>query len=91
MMAPPSYNKSKSYTRRARDCEALIEARPSLFFSGYEPVQGYPTFVRTARGAYLWDVDGNKYIDLLLGYGSVILGHGHPSVRRAVVDALDEL
>lgn len=39
-------------------------------------------FVKKANGAYIWDVDGNKYIDYRLGFGPVILGHSHPAVTR---------
>lgn len=37
-------------------------------------------FIKKANGAYIWDVDGNKYIDYRLGFGPVILGHSHPAV-----------
>ncbi len=54
------------------------------FFAPYPP-----TFERAA-GAAMWDVDGNRYVDFLLVYGAVILGHGHPSILRAVQDQLAE-
>ena len=41
------------------------------------------------RGAYTWDVDGNKYIDFVMGVGSVILGHNHPVVNKAIQDQLE--
>ena len=39
------------------------------------------------EGAYVWDMDGNRYIDYQLGFGPVILGHGHPTVVAAVAEA----
>lgn len=43
-----------------------------------------PYFVDRASGAYYWDVDGNRYIDFLCGYGPVVLGHNHDAVEDAV-------
>jgi glutamate-1-semialdehyde 2,1-aminomutase len=44
----------------------------------------YPQFMRSGRGARIWDVDGNEYVDLMCSYGPVILGHQHPAVEAAV-------
>lgn len=41
-------------------------------------------FIDNARGSHVWDVDGNEYIDYKLGYGPVIIGHGHPAVQDRV-------
>ncbi len=79
-----SLRSSQSLLARARKVEALIDARPGLFFTGVERIGGYPVFVERASGPYIWDVDGNQYIDFILGYGSVVLGHSHPAVARAV-------
>jgi len=49
-------------------------------------VGGEPIVIDHGQGAYLWDVDGNRYIDYIGSWGPMILGHGHP----AVVAALDE-
>ena len=43
----------------------------------------YPQFMRSGRGARVWDVDGNEYVDLMCSYGPVILGHQHPAVEEA--------
>jgi len=50
----------------------------------------FPLFFKRGNGAYLWDVDGNQYIDYALGMGPAILGHAHPDVNRAVSRSLDE-
>ncbi len=48
----------------------------------------YPPFMAEGRGSRLHDVDGNEYIDYLLGLGPMILGHRHPVVTKAVADAV---
>jgi glutamate-1-semialdehyde 2,1-aminomutase len=44
----------------------------------------FPLYIERAEGAYKWDVDGNRFIDFLVGHGSLLLGHGHPAVVEAV-------
>jgi glutamate-1-semialdehyde 2,1-aminomutase len=44
----------------------------------------YPQFMRAGKGARIWDVDGNEYVDLMCSYGPVVLGHRHPAVEEAV-------
>lgn len=48
-----------------------------------------PTFVKRGRGALVEDVDGQEYIDYVGAFGPMILGHAHPEVLRAVVDAAE--
>lgn len=57
--------------------------------SNYRFEPPYPTYFKRGSGSRLWDVDGKEYCDYLIGYGSIILGHGDPRVRRAVIEALD--
>ena len=54
-------------------------------------VQGVaPAYAARAEGAYVWDVDGNRYIDLPMALGPVILGHSHPAVTEAIERQLRE-
>ena len=53
----------------------------------FKAVGGTPVFVREAHGAYLTDVDGNRYLDYVLSWGPMIAGHAHPAVVAAVRDA----
>src|ERR1700730_4453786 len=46
----------------------------------------YPQFMRGGRGARVWDVDGNEYVDLICSYGPVVLGHQHPAVEAAAAE-----
>lgn len=45
----------------------------------------YPVYADHAEGAYVWDVDGNRYLDMVMGYGPVVLGHAEQRVTDAVV------
>jgi len=53
----------------------------------WKAVGGNPCFVNRARGAYLWDADDNRYVDVVCEWGPLIAGHAHPDVLRAVTDA----
>jgi len=53
----------------------------------FKAVGGTPYIVERAEGAYVWDVEGNRYIDLVQSYGAIILGHAHPAVTAAVTAA----
>jgi len=50
----------------------------------FKAVGGGPIFVARARGAKIWDADGNVYLDYVLSWGPMILGHAHPQVGRAI-------
>ncbi len=54
----------------------------------FNAVGGTPRFIRSARGAWLTDVDGNEYVDLICSWGPMLLGHAHPEVQAAVADAV---
>jgi glutamate-1-semialdehyde 2,1-aminomutase len=54
----------------------------------FRAVGGNPLFIKRAKGAYLYDEDGNKYIDLINSWGPMLLGHANPLVEKAVQDAL---
>ena len=53
-------------------------------------VQSEPVFIDNAKGAYLWDVDGRKYIDYVFSWGPQILGHQDPAVSKAAHAAIDQ-
>ncbi|MEO8305977.1 MAG: glutamate-1-semialdehyde 2,1-aminomutase [Betaproteobacteria bacterium] len=53
----------------------------------FRSVGGTPRFFERGQGAYLWDADGERYIDYVGSWGPAILGHAHPAVIRAVVEA----
>ncbi len=53
----------------------------------FRAVGGAPFFVNKAKGAHVWDVDGNEYVDYVGTWGPAILGHAHPKIVQAVQDA----
>ena len=59
------------------------------------PVRAYrsvgltPRFIERADGPYVWDVEGNRYLDYIGSWGPMILGHNNPAVREAVVKACE--
>ncbi len=59
---------------------------PARAFGG---VGGTPVFITRGFGAYLFDVDGNRYLDYVGSWGPHILGHGHPEVVTAIQNALE--
>jgi glutamate-1-semialdehyde 2,1-aminomutase len=60
---------------------------PARAFGG---VGGEPLFMARGEGPYLFDIDGNTYIDYVGSWGPLILGHGHPEVKSAVMTALGQ-
>jgi glutamate-1-semialdehyde 2,1-aminomutase len=53
----------------------------------FRAVGGQPLFIQRGEGAYLFDVDGNRYIDYVLSWGPLITGHAHPKVVEAIGQA----
>ena len=56
----------------------------------FKAVGGTPRFIARAQGAYMWDADGQRYIDYISSWGPMILGHGHPAVVDAVQQAVGQ-
>jgi glutamate-1-semialdehyde 2,1-aminomutase len=56
----------------------------------FKSVGGQPIVFDRVQGAYIWDVDGNQYIDYVGTWGPAICGHAHPEVLAALRDALDK-
>ncbi|MBD8522890.1 glutamate-1-semialdehyde 2,1-aminomutase [Lysinibacillus sp. FSL R7-0073] len=50
---------------------------------------GSPVAMVRGKGAYFWDVDGNRYIDYLAAYGPIVTGHGHPHIAKAITHAAE--
>ena len=54
----------------------------------FTSVGGNPLFIQKAKGSRITDVDGNEYVDLVLSYGPMIIGHRHKKVQKGVAKAL---
>ena len=74
---------------RALHAEALtlMPGGVSSPVRAFGAVGGQPLFIERGQGPYLFDVDGNRYIDYVLSWGPLILGHAHPAVVQAVQQA----
>ena len=75
---------SRQLQRRA---ETLLPGGVDSPVRAFRAVGGEPPFVVRAEGAYLWDADGNRYLDYFGSWGPMILGHAAPQVVRAVQEA----
>ncbi|MCB0113344.1 MAG: glutamate-1-semialdehyde 2,1-aminomutase [Caldilineaceae bacterium] len=53
----------------------------------FKSVGGTPRFIDRGEGAYFWDADGNRFVDYVLSWGPLVLGHAHPAVVDALIDA----
>ncbi|HIS30397.1 MAG TPA: glutamate-1-semialdehyde 2,1-aminomutase [Candidatus Limivivens intestinipullorum] len=53
-------------------------------------IGGTPRFIDRADGAYMYDVDGNKYLDFICSWGPMILGHNNPAIRESVAKAAEK-
>lgn len=56
----------------------------------FRAVGGEPLFIKKADGAYLYDEDGNQFIELINSWGPMLLGHNHPKVKDAVIKAMED-
>ncbi len=54
----------------------------------FKAVGGDPVFFKHASGAYLYDEDGNDYVDMINSWGPMILGHRHPEIEKAIIEAV---
>jgi amino acid adenylation domain-containing protein len=86
-----TYNKktgnSKAFTQQYRS--VFADGRVVSGFNAQLKELVYPIVVERAKGAYLWDKDGNRYIDILNGYGAILYGHSPDFIVDALRDQLE--
>lgn len=75
------YEKSKGLFERA---QRSIPGGVNSPVRAFKSVGGTPLFIKKAKGAYLYDEDGNQYIDYIASWGPMILGHAHESIVKAI-------
>ncbi len=74
--------------------EALYTAAQAVLPGGasssirYSKILGRPFYVSRGEGAYIYDLEGREYVDLLTSHGATILGHNHPGIKAAIEEAL---
>src|SRR5581483_12320744 len=73
----------------ARFHEYAQQYAPKGVIGGGRYWRPYPLAIAKADGARIWDLDGNEFIDYHAAYGPAVLGHNHPALREAVVEALE--
>ena len=77
---------SKSYAAFER-AKKLIPGGVNSPARAFGAVGGHPLFIERAKGAYLFDLDGNRFIDYIGSWGPMILGHAHEQVIESIVQA----
>ncbi|TMN21664.1 aspartate aminotransferase family protein [Lentibacillus cibarius] len=94
MTTRTSSNMKKQYIAKTQGSKNFAESAKQMMPGGVtaniKSFDPYPVIMQKGEGAYLYDVDGNAYVDYLLSYGALMLGHGHPEVITAVQNQIKE-
>ncbi|MBE7086759.1 MAG: aminotransferase class III-fold pyridoxal phosphate-dependent enzyme [Clostridiales bacterium] len=82
--------KLNDYTKSRQAFERAVKVIPSGIYGHqgpaegcYVPIEAFPLFSSKAQGSYLWDLDGNRFIDYMCAYGPNVLGYNDPDVDEA--------
>ena len=85
---PRRFDRSMAWLARARQvvpgASQTLSKGPSMFVEG-----AYPVFLDRGQGCRVWDVDGNEYVDYIMGLASITLGYAYPAVTEAVARQLE--
>ncbi|MCE8423324.1 MAG: glutamate-1-semialdehyde 2,1-aminomutase [Candidatus Methanoperedens sp.] len=68
--------------------EAAKKVLPGGVSSPVRAIKPYPFYTKRANGSKITDIDGNDYIDYVMGYGPLLLGHNYPAIKEAVIKQL---
>jgi glutamate-1-semialdehyde 2,1-aminomutase len=82
--------KNKKSRELFKKAKKIIPGGVNSPVRAFKAVGGYPVFIKSAKGSKIYDVDGNEYIDYILSWGPLILGHAHPKVIRALKKAAEK-
>ena len=85
----PKIDRSEAIFAKAKDivpagCQTFSKG-PTQFVEGFAP-----KYLERGKGAYTWDVDGNKYLDYIMGCHPLILGYADDDVNQAVIEQLEK-
>src|SRR5438132_3467301 len=83
-MKPIRVRSQEAYERACRFIPGGVNS-PARAFGA---VGGQPPFIARGEGPYLYDLDGNQYVDYVGSWGPLILGHAHPRIVQAVIEAV---
>ncbi len=70
--------------------EEAKKVLPGGVSSPVRAIKPYPFYTKRANGSKITDIDGNVYIDYVMGYGPLLLGHNHPAIKEAVIKQLSD-
>jgi glutamate-1-semialdehyde 2,1-aminomutase len=84
MQTTPVTTRSEELFRQAQD---LLPGGVDSPVRAFRSVGSRPLFIQRGEGAYIYDVDGNRYLDYVLSWGPLIAGHAHPEVVQAISTA----
>ncbi|MDH5527280.1 MAG: glutamate-1-semialdehyde 2,1-aminomutase [Nitrospirota bacterium] len=73
-----------------REAQRVLPGGVDSPVRAFKGVGGTPPFISRAKGAYVWDADGNQYIDYVGSWGPMILGHNAEPVKQALTEALED-
>jgi glutamate-1-semialdehyde 2,1-aminomutase len=79
---------SKQITQKYRS--VLADPRVSEWFDASAKEMCYLIAAQKAQGSKVWDLDGNEYIDIIMGFGSSLLGHNPPFIKQAILEQLEK-
>ncbi len=80
----------ESFNAKTPKSAAMYERASATLAAGigssYQWRDPWPIYLREGKGSHLWDIDGNEYLDYLNGFGSMVQGHAHPAIVKAIQD-----
>ncbi|WP_048601980.1 aspartate aminotransferase family protein [Rubeoparvulum massiliense] len=85
-----AFTYSAKMQESARHYQAAAQVLPGGVTANIKYFEPHPLWMEKGKGSKLYDVDQNEYIDYLLCYGALILGHGHPRVNEAVIKQMEK-
>ena len=77
-------NKIENSIRLFTEAKSLMPGGVNSPVRAFKNINGNPIFFEKANGAYLYDADGNEYIDFIGSWGPMIMGHSHPNIVNAI-------
>ena len=80
--------KTSQSARLFRKAQSIIPGGVNSPVRAFRSVGGIPLAMKKAKGSYLFDVDGNRYLDYVLSWGPMIVGHAHPKVLKALLETI---
>jgi len=86
-MTQTQTNSRKKSAELFQTAQRLMPGGVNSPVRAFKSIQSEPFFVKRAQGAYLWDVDDNRYVDFVGSWGPMILGHADPDIESAIIAA----